>query len=278
MDDRAKLLLNVDDFGMASPINEAADRLLGVHPAVGLSIMPTGSAFGEAVTIARNHGQDLGVHLTLVEDKPLSSKVNSKDSTPGLNPPPQNYKQFIARYLRGSIRREDIKQEIELQIKRVLSAGLTVSHIDSHQHLHLLPGLFNIVLEMARKHNIPYVRTANVPLLSGVFRRRTLPILGAKVASWFSRRSLRSTPIRTNDYFLGLHHSQPLNRSIARTLIQGIARKGGMVEWGIHVATGALEDSSRFRSERRLEANLEIFTSEWFQKILSENRVSLIEH
>ena len=36
--------------------------------------------------------------------------------------------------------------------------GFSISHLDSHQHLHMFPGLWNITLQLSNKYNIPIIR------------------------------------------------------------------------------------------------------------------------
>ena len=45
-------------------------------------------------------------------------------------------------------------REIEAQIVRVLRAGIRPTHLDSHQHVHLMPGVFDLTLDLAEAYKI----------------------------------------------------------------------------------------------------------------------------
>ena len=53
---------------------------------------------------------------------------------------------------------DEIQDEFEQQILKLKSKGIKISHIDSHQHIHLLPGIWKIINLLALKHQIPRVR------------------------------------------------------------------------------------------------------------------------
>jgi predicted glycoside hydrolase/deacetylase ChbG (UPF0249 family) len=58
----------------------------------------------------------------------------------------------------GLVRLAEVEKEWEAQVARVAAAGFRVTHLDGHQHLHLLPRLFPVVLSLARRFEVPFVR------------------------------------------------------------------------------------------------------------------------
>lgn len=52
----------------------------------------------------------------------------------------------------------EIEAEFAAQIERVRAAGITPSHLDTEKHLHVLPGIAAIVLNLAKRYGIPAVR------------------------------------------------------------------------------------------------------------------------
>lgn len=48
-----------------------------------------------------------------------------------------NYVDLILRDLKGLIRAEDVYNEWDAQIRKILDTGLSVTHIDGHQHMHM---------------------------------------------------------------------------------------------------------------------------------------------
>ena len=98
----------------------------------------------------------MGVHLTLVAERPLLPHGSSLTGDDGRFPASAGA--FLRRWLTGSIRRADVQAEWSAQIERVLDHGIRVTHLDSHQHVHILPGLADLSLQLAARYNIPFVR------------------------------------------------------------------------------------------------------------------------
>lgn len=276
MSEGKRLILNIDDVGLVSSINEAADQLLNHYPDIGLSVIPNGDAVDGAVAVAKQYQAPVGVHLGLVQETPVAaaSEVSSLLTEAGFFP--KNYRSFIGKYYAGSLRKHELEVEIDAQIERVVGTGLTVTHLDAHQHVHLLPGLFDLVVRKAREYDIPYVRTVNEKLALNRFRSKTLSVLGAKFLSWLAKRKTISHGRTTNDFFLGVHPPVPLNQASVTRLVDSVP--AGITEWGIHVSTRELCGGERFHSERSLSKNLNLFRSEWFSERLKENEITLIGH
>lgn len=109
----------------------------------------------------------VGLHLTLVGERPAcpAAAVPSLVGRDGLLLP--DYRTFLRRYLRGGIRPGDVRREFRAQAAAVAALGAPLDHLDSHQHLHLLPGLLARALETAREHGIRWVRAPR-PVRAGV--------------------------------------------------------------------------------------------------------------
>ena len=90
--------------------------------------------------------------------------------------------------------------EISAQIRRVLDAGIRPTHIDSHQHLHVLPGVIDIVLSAAHDTGIPVIR---IPRERGGVGGRGVP---SRLLAYLSNRAARkadTTGLRYADHFWG---------------------------------------------------------------------------
>ncbi|MDO8941734.1 MAG: ChbG/HpnK family deacetylase, partial [Desulfobacterales bacterium] len=152
-----RLVVNADDFGLSTRINEG---ILLAHRAgivTATSLMAVGRAFEQAVQCCRTvPALDVGVHLTLVAERPLLPHRSSLTGDDGRFPASAGA--FLQHWLTGSIRRADVQAEWSAQIERVLDHGIRVTHLDSHQHVHILPGLADLSLRLAARYNIPFVR------------------------------------------------------------------------------------------------------------------------
>jgi predicted glycoside hydrolase/deacetylase ChbG (UPF0249 family) len=145
------LIVTADDVGLHPGMTEGAIRghLAGIVTAC--SLVANGVAFDDAVGRLRDVPTlEVGVHLTLVEERPLT-KMRF----------PRKWPMFVPLYLARRISLAAIETELRAQIERVLATGLRVTHLNSHQHLHVLPALFSIVLRLAADYRIPYIRTVD---------------------------------------------------------------------------------------------------------------------
>lgn len=159
MNQMKKLIINADDFGRHALINEAVARAVSQGALRSATLMPGEPAFDEAVQLAKSLPElGVGVHLTLVDGTPVlaPSEVPTLVTSEGHFLP--DHGAFIRQYLQGHISRQDITRELNAQLDKVLDAGLRPTHVDSHQHLHMLPGIFPAVLDLAARHHIRRVR------------------------------------------------------------------------------------------------------------------------
>ena len=140
----------------------------------------------------RKSNFNIGIHLVLVEEKSLSGIKLSK-----------NHKTFFVRYVLGLIKNDEVERELEAQIQKILEKGIKPQFINSHQHLHLLPGIMEITISLAKKYGIPYVRIVKEPLGSkgGLARKAQLVFLN--FLSWMAKKKIARAGLGCNDYFVG---------------------------------------------------------------------------
>ena len=178
---RMRLLWSADDFGCSGPVNEGIALAHRQGLVRNASLLAAGDAFEAAVRLARElPGLDLGVHLAAVDQRALTPP----ERIPGLASPdgrlPRTHLEFLARYFTGRIRPAAVETEWAAQIERVRDAGVRPVYLDSHQHLHVLPGLFEATLRLARRFGIRAVRTPG-----DVAPGRCGPLRGAMLGQLF---------------------------------------------------------------------------------------------
>jgi chitin disaccharide deacetylase len=234
MSEALRLIVNADDFGMSEAVNqgivEAHDR--GIVTSA--SLMATGNAFEHAVTLAKTRPKlAVGVHLTLTEQRPLTgSAAASLVGADGRFPP--HLVQFAGRYVRGKVVLAQVRAELDAQIRKVRDAGVAVSHLDGHQHVHVLPGIAAIVAELAAAHGISAVRYPTERVRAymlrnwGNARRLTEQVVLGAVCALSPLRALRRS-----DSFVGFYFGGRLDEDNLATLL-GRLPAGGTVELMCH--------------------------------------------
>ena len=130
----------------------------------------------------------------------------------------------------GRIRRADVEREWEAQIARAETAGVRVTHLDSHQNLHLHPLLFPVAVALARRFRVPFVRAPraddppgrpDAPLLSRL-RARLLARLGRR-----GRRHLDEAGLPEPPRVLGLAEAEIAFLEEIGPVIFWSAQRGG---------------------------------------------------
>ena len=160
--DAKRLIVTADDVGLDRGMTEGAIRAHREGIVTACSVVANGREFDDAVARLRDvPSLEVGVHLTLVEERALTTGA----------PMPRNYVRFVLG------RRSDVEPELRAQIEKVLAAGLRVTHLNGHQHLHQLPRVARVVAKLAREYGIGYVRVVNDR--GGRTRRASMAVLNA---------------------------------------------------------------------------------------------------
>ena len=228
-----QIILNADDFGRHALINEAVRRAA----ADGLGE----PAFAEAVAIAKaTPALGVGVHLTLIDGRPVlpPEEIPSLVDDAGRFRP--DHTAFARDYLAGRVRRADIRRELAAQIAKVRAAGIVPDHVDSHQHLHVLPGIFPLVLDLAEAAGIRAVRIPRVCVgegngfLSGGLGD-IVGRLGLYTLAGLARRQARRRGFATPDFFAGLVAGAAVTSGyLARLVAELAAGLDGTTEVMLH--------------------------------------------
>ncbi|MEP6802461.1 MAG: ChbG/HpnK family deacetylase [Acidobacteriota bacterium] len=214
------LIVNADDYGLTRGVSRGILRAHREGIVTSVSILAVAPDFDAAARDLRAGGAGLGVgvHLAAVgEDPPLLRSAAIPTLTESDGRFPRGWKQFLGRSHRVSS--GELEAEFAAQIQRVLDAGLSVDHLDAHQHLHLLGRVRAVVFSLARRFRIPAVR---VPRGSG---RRPAGL----VVRWLAR-GLRGAVARaklvTPDLCEGFDDSGRMSRGRLLRAIDRVARSG----------------------------------------------------
>jgi hopanoid biosynthesis associated protein HpnK len=273
-------IVNADDFGLAPGINRGVIEAHRRGVVTSVSLMPTGDAFEEAITLSRQHAElAVGVHLTLVEGRP----VLPADKIPSLVTADGGFIEtpwgFLKRWAAGQIRLDEVKKELEAQVAKVADQGIRIDKLDSHMHLHLLPGIFQIVVAIGKTYQIKGIRLPREELrwqgfgcLAGSAKQLVLGCLAGLQA-----RCVRSAELFCPDYFCGIVESgQMTEEALLRTLS---SLKPGVTEIMVHPGyydsqMGGWPLSRRYRREKELIA----LTSTRIKEVVKRRQIELVSY
>ncbi len=156
---RKQLIINADDFGLTPAINQGIVEAHHAGCVTSASLLVNLPGFADAVQIARRTPTlGTGLHLNLTAGAPIAGA----DAVPTLCDPRtggfHSLRRLVTRALYGRIAPRDVATECTAQIVRLRDAGLPITHVDAHRHVHLLPGIWSPFLEAARQAGIQIVR------------------------------------------------------------------------------------------------------------------------
>lgn len=225
------LVINADDFGRSSEVNEAVRRAFTAGLLTSASLLITGAAADEAVAIARAHpGLAVGLHVAIA------------DAAPAL--PPEYVPRLVdgdGRLRRSAARqalvlavsraaRAELARELEAQLARFCATGLPLAHVDGHLHLHVHPVVFDRLVPLAVAYGARGIRIpADDHVLALRHDRRRLATKLAWAVTFAllarrARRRLRGVPLSRCDRVYGLYQSGAMDE---RYVLDVIARLGG---------------------------------------------------
>lgn len=256
-----KLVVNADDFGFTRDVNQGILQAHREGILTATTLMATGAAFDDAVRLAReNPSLDIGVHLVLVGDPPF----------------PRTVAQLARAVALGRVR---IYEELLAQVRRVLDAGLSPTHLDTHKHTHLLPPVLDAVARISEECRIPFVRRPfdfRGPYEGVPWTKRAVGGAFGVVRGRFAR-VLAKHGCRSTDHFAGF---QITGRYTAPQLVRLIlALPNGSTEFMCH--PGICGDELRATHTRLQESRqreLEALTSPEVRAALPEAGVQLASY
>jgi len=230
------LIINADDYGLTEATSRA---ILDCHDhgvLTSTSVLVPAPAFAATIGLLDQHPNlGVGVHLALVgEDPPVLSPTEVPSLVDAKGRFNISWRQFAAAAARGRIDPADVERELTAQIHAVQAEGVTLTHLDSHQHLHEWPTLWPVVRRLAVEAGVSAIRTTR----SRGFA--PMSVLGKLTAARARRAGLLTT-----QSFAGFSHSGSLTEPELLKLIDSISTASRSVEIGCH--PGAVHDPDRLR-------------------------------
>jgi hopanoid biosynthesis associated protein HpnK len=221
-----RLIVNADDFGRSSSINEAVIGAQREGILTSASLMVNEPSCAEAVAMARENPKlGIGLHLTLL----CGHSALSPEKIPGLvnargefgdDPVSVGFRYFAQRNLR-----EQLRAEIHEQFKKFRATGLPLDHVNGHLHLHLHPTVFRILMDDTEELGIRHMRLTrepfwmDVPLASG---RRIYRAGHAAIhfcLSWLAQSRFRQKRIRHTERVFGLLENDRVDETYVLKLL-----------------------------------------------------------
>lgn len=285
-----RLIVNADDFGFTAGVNRAIVEAHTHGIVTSSTLMANGRAFEDAVRLAKSVPRlSVGCHVVLIDGEPvldakLLPSITSAHSTGGRFR--DRLQSFAVRALAGRLDSDEIEAEASAQIRKLQSAGVSVSHLDTHKHTHLFPAVLRPLLRAARICGVRAIRNPfgpRKPLKSNELLAR--PSLWTRYAEVQILRTLASTfrdsasreGLVTPDGTLGIVVTGALDEQLFRG-IAAIVREG---TWEFVCHPGYNDDDLK-SAETRLRASreneLRVLTMPKARELLLRQGIDLISY
>lgn len=143
--------INADDFGLHRDIDRGIVACVDAGRCTGISMSANGSSVDWSLARELGARVDIGVHATLVGE-PWMSEKRFFSSWSRLMP-----------WLLLPGARAKLEREIRMQIRSMIDNGITPTHLDSHQHVHVMSPIWPVCMRLAKEFAIPRIRTPATP-------------------------------------------------------------------------------------------------------------------
>jgi len=280
-----RLIVNADDFGLTTGVNRAIVEASHAGMLTSTTLMANSSAFDEAVALAKSQPQlKVGCHVVLIDGEPLSSGL--KTLTGGTTRFKSSLKEFALAAVRKRLSQEEIQREAEAQIRKIQSAGIIVSHVDTHKHTHMFPHVLRPVLQAAKACGVFAVRNPFEParLWPRTAVRRTpalwIRALQVKLLHRYSAEftlAVNKEQMSTPQGTAGMIATGALDQQLLTGILQGLPAG----DWELVCHPGYLDADLQRAGTRLLQSRqteLQALTSAETRKVLDGKAIQLISY
>ncbi len=283
-----RLIINADDLGLTPGVNRAIVECHQAGTVTSSTLMASSQAFDHALALVQSHPKlRIGCHAMLVDGTPLLPPAE----VPSLLAPggqTQVFRTGIAGFaqatLSGKLHADEITREATAQIRKLQTAGIDLTHFDTHKHTHMFPQVLRPLLRAARDCGIRAVRNPFAPLKALAFatfmKRPKLWVRYTEVRALrrFARAfqiEVEAAGLRTTHGTFGIIATGALDQKLFDALIGSIPEG----DWEF-VCHPGYNDSDLEGVDTRLRASrgeeLKVLTSTAALETLRRHHISLI--
>ena len=199
--------MNADDFGLIELVSEGIVEAFNNAQVSSTTLLVNTPGTEHAVGLAeRVPTLGVGLHFNLTEGRPLTAAPSLVDASGTFH----SRARLLWRLLKRAVDLDHIRIEFEAQLERIDELGISPTHVDSHEHVHMAPRVFRAISSVVRDR-VPRLRLVNPPHhhlanLRGFRPRATFRDAVLQLSSASIRKNFSGV---TNDYFVSLHQLPP---------------------------------------------------------------------
>lgn len=261
------LVVNADDFGLTTGVSRGilAGHREGIVTST--SALAVGPAFG-ATAAWLDDAPELGVgaHLALVgEDPPLLSAREIPTLVDRRGHLAPSWRALLPRIAAGRVDLADVERELRAQLDAVRAAlRRPLTHVDTHQHLHLWPSIGRVVVALALEAGIAGVRTTRS------LRRSPVATAVAGLARRFERTA-QEAGLASTSAFAGFDEGGTLAVPVLLDTLRRLHETGAATaELGCHPGEREDPDLARYEWGYRWGDELDALRSPQVRRLVAD--------
>ena len=285
-----KLIVNADDFGLTEGVNRAImhGHVHGIITSA--SLLANGAAFDSAAVMGKTSAKlGVGVHLNLTQGQPITRPREVPSLVDSQGRFSSGAVKQARKILTGRAILSEVEQELRSQIEKVRNSGVRITHLDGHQHVHLLPSVFDIVIKLALEFGIGAIRCTmersaealqlmgrNAPssleVLKQFFTGRALTVLSSN-----TRQKLHRAGLKCSDHFYGVTQTGFLDVTAVKRILHHLPK--GISELMCHpgyLDADLANTPTRLLGQR--EEELEALTQPAIKRLVTEQAIQLMNY
>ncbi|MEO8129649.1 MAG: ChbG/HpnK family deacetylase [Bryobacteraceae bacterium] len=265
-----QLVVNADDFGFTRDVNRGIVKAHTDGILTATTLMANGDAFDDAISLSRdNPALDIGCHLVLIGGRSL---VNPDRRLPA------SIREMAQAVL---LRRLNPYEEFRAQVEKILAAGVTPTHLDTHKHTHLLPRVLEAVARLSEEYSIRWVRRPfDFPMTAYSESVPAVKRMTSQSLTMVRRRFhtvLEKHGCRTTDHFAGFQITGRFGATELQTLFRELP--DGSTEFMCHpgfCTPELISAQTRLKESRELE--LQALTDPMVRRTLGQLGVTIVNY
>ena len=280
-----RIIVNADDFGLTSGVNRAIIESNRSGIVTSATLMANAKASDAAIDLAKAQPSlKTGCHVVLIDGVPLTGNL------PTLTETPQRFrsslKQFAMAAVRKQISADEVQREVEAQIRKIQSRGITLTHVDSHKHTHMVPHILRPLLRAAKACGIRAVRNpfepfrcwpAGMVLGSPGLWPRSAGVMAFQMFAAEFRRALKDERMVSTDGTVGIAVTGMLDQQKLLRILEALP--DGTWELVCHPGYSDSDlQAAGTRLTKSREIELSALTSTEVRKVLARRNIELISY
>ena len=276
-----KLIINADDAGIDEARNRGIFKCVDVGMVKNLSVVVCQAGWQDIIVRLRGRKDiSAGLHFNLTAGRPLREGFKTICGQDGSF---FNKFELLKRSLSGFIDTQEVIEEMTAQLDALRQAGIDISHVDGHNHVHLLPGVreaARTVLPQKMRVRLAFERRAGVskPMVNDYVKVYNDPAQLVSLLNFLSQEAKKIWGDRFlhADDFAGTAVTPQPGLQILEQAIKGL--KGEICELMCHPGDEPDEGSVPFSRLYGRQEELRMLTSTEFREFLMKRGIKIVSY